>query len=181
MLADFAQTMHGHRVRAGAVRQATDFFFRAQVANQQQLNVIDQSRQKDWIGELQTELGKDYKPMLAAGEAFLNKEFEDNPSGKAELLNARLPGGGRLGDNPWFIKRVIDAALNNGFADRIEANEMEGGGKSLEAQQQELEALWSSDRAKYDMASTQEKLNRIIQLRVSRGEIDANGKPIKRR
>ena len=76
---------------------------------------------------------------------------------------------------------MIDAALNNGFADRIEANEMEGGGKSLEAQQQELEALWSSDRAKYDMASTQEKLNRIIQLRVSRGEIDANGKPIKRR
>lgn len=181
MLAGFAETMHSQHVPAHIVKGAADFFFKAQTANQQQLNVIDQGRQQEWIGELKTELGKDYAPMLAAGEAFLNKEFEDNPAGKAELLNARLPGGGRLGDNPWFIKRVVDAALNNGFADRIEANEMEGGGKSLEAQQNEIEALWSSDRAKYDMASTQEKLNRIIELRVSRGEIDANGKAIRRR
>lgn len=181
MLAGFAETMHSQHVPAHIVKGAADFFFKAQTANQQQMNVIDQSRQKEWIGELKSELGKDYEPMIAAGEAYLNKEFEDNPTAKAELLNARLPGGGCLGDNPWFIKRVVDAALNNGFADRIEANEMEGGGKSLEAQQQEIEALWSSDRAKYDMKATQEKLNRILELRLSRGEIDANGKTIKKR
>jgi hypothetical protein len=181
MLADFAQVMHGKHTPAGIVKEAADFFFKAQTANQQNLNVLDVTRQKEWTSTLKTELGKDYEPMLAAGEAYLNQEFADNAEAKGELLNARLPGGGRLGDNPWFIKKVIDAALNNGFADRIEANEMEQGGKTLAAQQAELEKLQQTDKSKYDLPETQKKLSRVIELRLARGEIDEMGNPVKKR
>lgn len=181
MLGDFAQVMHEKHVPAPMVKEAADFFFRAQTANAQNLNKLDLSRGKEWSTALKDELGRDYEPMLAAGKAFLDREFADNPQGQAELLNARLPGGGRLGDNPWFIKRVIDAALNNGFADRIEANDMEQGGKSLGEQQQELERLAQTDKARYDLPETQKKLTRIIELRLNRGEINEMGEPVRKK
>jgi len=180
-LTDFTKIMHDKNIPTSAVKEATDFFFRAQEANRQALNQLDVNRQKEWQGSLEQKLGKDFKPMIAAGEAFLNQRFAENPEAKAELLNARLPGGGKLGDNPYFIELVLDQALKSGFNDRIEANEMEGGGKSLAAQQQEIESLLTTDRARYNLPETQSRLDKIIALRLSRGEIDESGNEIRKR
>lgn len=181
MLADFAKTMNGKHAPAGVVKEASDFFFKAQTANKQAMNQLDATKQREWQGELRTKLGKEYEPMVAAGEAFLNQKFAENLEAKNVLLNARLPGGGRLGDHPAFVEMMVDLALNNGFTDRIEANDMESNGKSLAEQQRELEQLQFKDRNRYNDPGVQAKLNKIIELRLSRGEIDDQGNEVKAR
>jgi hypothetical protein len=71
--------------------------------------------------------------------------------------------------------------MNSGLGDSIEANSMESGGKSLRDQQHEIESLRTSDPGKYNDPQTQARLDKIIDLRLSRGEIDEMGNERKRR
>lgn len=182
MLGDFAKQMHAKHTPASVVKEATDFFFKAQAANNQALNALDLQRQQEWNQELQKTLGKDYENQVASGNEFLNQRFAENPDAKAALLNARLPGGGRLGDHPAFVQMAVDLALNNGFTDRIEASDIEAaGGKSLAEQQAEIEKLWHTDQDRYNQPTMQAKLTRLIELRLKRGEIDDQGNEVRRR
>lgn len=180
MVGDFAKHANAKHMPAGAVKDAVDFFFKSQAANKQAVNKLDVSRQKEWQSQLRDEMGRDFEPMIAAGEAFLNSHFGQDSEGKHQMLNAQMPGGGKLGDNPHFIKLVTDLALKNGFTDRIEANALESGGRSLAEQQRELEGLRTKDRAKYNEPATQEKLKKLISLRQARQEIDEWGNERKR-
>lgn len=181
-LEDLARTAHAAHLPASAVKTVSDVFFRSQAANQQALNKLDGERSKAWQTELRSEFGKDFEPLVSAAEAFLTDQFKDNPEGRSELLNARLPGGGKLGDHPVFIRMMVDAALKGGFADRIEANEIEiAGGKSLAEQHHEIERLQHTDRQRYNLPDTQVRLDKIIAARVARGELDDQGNEIRRR
>lgn len=180
-LGDFVKEMHANHVPAGMVQKATEQFFKAQTANQQAEKRFDLDRQTEWQTALKDKLGKDYTPTLEAGREFLRQRFAEKPEMLQELVNARLPGGGRLGDNPAFIEMVADQALAAGFTDRIEASGLESGGKSLAAQQQELEALRTTDRARYNLPEMQSRLDKIIRLRLNRGEIDEHGNESRRR
>lgn len=181
VLGDFAKLAYEKGWSPAEVRGATDFFFEQQMAAQQAVNKDNVAKQQEWQNDLRRELGREYEPMVAAGEAYLNNMFADNPEMKDNILHAQLPGGGYLGDHPAFVKMVADLALQNGFTDRIEANSMESGGKSLEQQQNELEQLQFKDPARYNLPETQQKLNKIIELRLSRGEINEFGEPIRTR
>lgn len=181
-LSDLTKSAHAANLPTGAVKTIADVFFRNQAANQQAMNKLDGERSKAWKADLQSEMGKDFEPMVGAAEAYLTQQFGDDAEGKAELLSARLPGGGKLGDHPFFVKIMVDAALKNGFADRIEGNEIEtAGGKPLGEQQLEIERLQFSDRARYNLPATQARLDKIIAARVARGEIDEMGNETRRR
>lgn len=181
-LADLTKSAHAANLPTGAVKTIADVFFRNQAAHQQAMNKLDGERSKGWKADLEGELGKDFEPMVGAAEAYLTQQFGDDQEGKSELLNARLPGGGKLGNHPFFVKMIVDAALKNGFADRIEGNEIESaGGKPLGEQQMEIERLQFTDRARYNLPATQARLDKIIAARVSRGEIDEMGNEVPRR
>lgn len=178
MIGDFAQEMHAANIPVEHAKAATDFFFKAQAADMQAANQLDIDRAKEWQMSHEKELGSDYQTILSSAEAYLTNRFGDNAEAKQELLNARLPGGGRLGDNPAFINMVADLAMQNGYGDRIEANEIEAaGGKPLAQQVAEIEKLAMTDRATYDLPQTQKKLQRLIELQLARGEIDEWGNP----
>lgn len=181
LLGDFAKHAYEKGYSPGEVKGAVDFFLQSQQANMQAANKLNVERQQEWTRALKDDLGRDYEPTIAAAETYLNNLFEDNADAKTEILRAQLPGGGFLGDHPAFVKMVADLALQNGFTDRIEANSMESGGKSLAEQQQELEGLMFKDPAKYNLPATQQKLNKIIELRLNRGEIDESGEPVRKR
>lgn len=180
-IADFAKHANGKHLPAAAVREATDFFLRSQAANVQALNKLDVTKQKEWQSALKDELGRDYDPMIAAADTFLKQHFGDRDGELSELVNARLPGGGRLGDNADFIRLVSDLALKNGFTDRIEANALESGGKSLMEQRAEIEKLMFTDSARYNSPDVQAKLDKINTGLLARGEINENGDLVKKR
>lgn len=181
MVGDYAKWAYDNGHSPREVRAATDFFFRQQAANTQALNKINVDKQREWASQLRGEFGKDHDAYLAAGETYLNSIFQNDADAKNAFLNARLPGGGLLGDNPVFVKMMTELAMKNGLTDRIEANALETGGKSLEQQQTELEGLRWSNKELYDSPKTQASLEKIISLRLSRGEIDESGNPIRKR
>lgn len=181
LVSEFAKLANQQNMPPAVVKAATDFFFKSNASALQATEKIDADKAKTWQGELRSELGRDFDATISAGEAFLNQRFADNPEMKGELLTARLPGGGLLGDHPAFVKLVTDLAMQNGFTDRIEANSMESSGKSLEQQQLELEGLRMKDPALYNAPATQSKLDKIIGLRLARGEINEMGEPIRQR
>jgi len=180
MVNDFVKEMHGANAPKEYVQTALDQWFRMNAANEQQTRTLDEDRHNEWAQEIRTELGKDYEPIVEASNTFIEQLIPDEAT-RGELLNARLAGGGILAHNPGFIRMIGDLALQNGFGDRIEANSMESGGKSLAEQHRELSDLQHTDPQRYDMPATQEKLDKIIAHRLSRGEIDADGNEIRRR
>lgn len=180
MLSDFTREAYEKGMSPREVKASADFFFKQQAASMQALNKISADRHKQWDKALKSELGDQYDDMVAAGNSFMKAQFADNEEGMHELLNATLPGGGLLGNHPVFIKLLTDLALQNGYTDRIEATSLESNGKSLAAQQSEIEKLMHSDRAAYNRPETQDRLKKIISLRQSRGEIDEWGNERKR-
>lgn len=181
MLTDYAKMAYeaGHSPRE--VKAATDFFFQQEQANTQALNRIAVDYQKTQQNSLRDELGsREYEAQQQAGEAWLKAQFSDKPEELNNLLNARLPGGGLLGDSAWFFKLIAKEAMGAGYTDRIEANALESNGKSLAAQQAEIEGLRRTDRQAYNRPENQDRLKKIIAARVARGEIDEWGNERKR-
>ncbi|HUS97578.1 MAG TPA: hypothetical protein VMX97_12630 [Hyphomicrobiaceae bacterium] len=181
LLSNVVADLHSKNMGKAEVSAVIDHYYQAQAAGLQEQRKVAIERQTEWQRELETELGRDYKATQAAGEAYLNSVFADNMDAKNELLMAQLPGGGYLGDNPQFFRMVADLALQNGFSDRIEANAYESNGKSLGDQQSEIEALRTTNPERYNDPQTQQKLDKIIGLRLSRGEIDEMGNPVRQR
>lgn len=177
VLSDYAKLAYeqGHSPRE--VKAATDFFFRQQAAGQQAQNRVAVDYMKASQNTLRDELGSaEYEAQQAAGELWLKNEFKDNPDEFTNLLHAQMPNGGKLGDNPWFFKLIAKQAMGAGYTDRIEANTLEAGGKSLAQQQQEIENMRFKDKAGYDAAMKPGGLyEKIIGARQARGEIDEFG------
>lgn len=176
MIGDFAKLAYEKGMDPAAVKGATDFFFQQQSAMQQAVNRSNLDKQTEWQAELKAEFGRDYDAHIAAAQAYMDKLVGGDDALKAMLVNAQLPGGGLVGDHPVFAKAIIDLALQNGFGDRIQANAYESGGKSLEQQQTELEALRLTDSRRYNDPKVQAQLDKIISLRLARGEIDEQGR-----
>jgi hypothetical protein len=171
---------HAKHIPPAAIKEVADVFFKAEEAQRQAMNAVDAERNQANRAALRQEFGKDLETMLHAGDAWLDEQFGDDAQAKAELLNARLPGGGKLSTHPFFIRMVANAAMENGLADRIEGNEMEASsGKSLAEQQREIESWQFSDPGKFQGA--QDRLDRIIAARLQRGEIDEQGNERRRR
>ena len=182
MVTDFTKQAYAKGWSPAEVKGATDFFFQQQEAANQARNTAAVNRQKEWQNAMRDEMGsRDYDAQTAAATDWLKAQFAEDESGFIELTRAELPGGGYLGDHPWFVKTMAKLAMGDGYTDRIEANAYESSGKSLEQQQSELEALRNSDPRLYNDPKTQTRLDKIIELRLKKGEIDEMGRPVQRR
>lgn len=180
LVQDFAKQAYDRGYDPRFAKEAVSWFFENQAANQEAVNTQAHELAETWKSELRSELGREYEPTVTVANSFLKQELPDKASQLA-LLNSMHPDGGRLGDHPAFIKMMAAAAMNSGLGDSIEANSMESGGKSLRDQQHEIESLRTSDPGKYNDQQTQARLDKIIELRLSRGEIDEMGNERKRR
>lgn len=179
LLDDFVGAMHEKNAPGEYVRTAVDEWFKINQAQQQDLNAANDQLHREWDASVQSELGKDYENTLAAANMHMEQRIPDE-NVRAEILNAQLPGGGQLAKHPEFIKMMAELAMQNGLGDRIEANSIEAGGKTLQEQVQEIEGWQSSDPARYNLPATQQRLDKLIQLQLSRGEIDSMGNQIKK-
>ena len=180
MLSEFAKAMHAANTPPAIMQAAAGEFFKVQAATKQHMQTTNREQAKQWQDSLRDELGsKEYDARKTAAVAYLQQQFDGRDEDMHNILGAQLPGGGRLGDHPWFFNMIAEKAMGAGFTDRIEANALESTGKSLADQQREIEGLWMTDRAAYD--AKQAQLDKIIALRISRGELDENGNEKARR
>lgn len=182
LVGDFVKEMNAAHLPPDVVKKATDFYFKQDAAIQQAVRKDNTDKMKSWQNELRDELGAgEYDGQQAAAKRWMTEQFGDDADAMQNILQAQLPGGGRLGDHPWFFKLIASQAMGAGYTDRIEANALESSGKTLADQQKEIEDLRRTDRSKYDSPQTQQRLDRIISLRHQRGEIDDYGNVVSRR
>lgn len=182
-LEDFAKAAYEQGYAPREVKGAVDFFFQQQAANTQALNKIGVDFQKEQQNGWRDSVGsKEYEAQVSAASDWLKDQFKESPDMVDQLLQARLPNGGRLGDMRWFGELLAKQAMGDGYTDRIEANTFESNGKTLAQQHREIEALRYSNRAAYAEASKPGgSLDKILQLRMSRGEIDELGNEVRKR
>lgn len=180
LLGTVAQRLHGKHMPPEAVQAALGEYFEVQQAQQKQVMQATLERRKEWQDGIRDEIGsKEYDARQKAAKTWLEQEFTGKEDDLRSLLSAQLPGGGMLGDHPFFFNLIAEKAMGAGFTDRIQADAMESAGKSLASQQAEIEALQFKDRVAYDAAGP--KLDKIIALRQSRGELDEHGNEVRRR
>lgn len=183
MLGAFAKSMNAKHVPKSVVQTVIGEYAAIQkgIAAQAERQIVE--KRKEWQNSLRDEVGsKEYDGRRAAASAWLQQQFDGRENDLNAILTAQLPGGGLLGDHPFFFNLIAEKAMGAGFTDRIEGAAMESTGKSLGQQQQEIEALMFKDKAAYEAAAAPGgRLEKIIQLRVSRGELDENGNEVRRR
>lgn len=182
MIEDYAKASYaaGHSPRE--VKASVDFFFKQQAATLQAINKVAVDKQREWQNVLRDKLGaKEYDAQQASAESWMKQQFADNPEEMGNLLRAQLPGGGYLGDHPWFFEFITKQAMGDGFTDRIEANALESNGKSLMQQRDEIEKMQFTDRARYNSPEVQARLDKINGGLLARGEIDDLGNPVRKR
>jgi len=180
LLGTVAQRLHGKHMPPEAVQAALGEYFEVQQAQQQQVVQATLERRKEWQDGIRDEIGsREYEARQKAAKTWLEQEFNGKEDDLRSLLGAQLPGGGMLGDHPFFFNLIAEKAMGAGFTDRIQADAMESTGKSLAVQQAEIEALQYKDRAAYDAAGP--RLDKIMALRMSRGELDEHGNEVRRR
>lgn len=164
------------------VQELANLLFKTNAAQAQANNEADKVKAAEWKQEYTAAYGKDTDAYIKAACEYLEKDvFGGDADTMQAFLGARLPGGGRIGDHPKMVDLVVGAALKAGYTDRLETQQMESGGRSLAMQQQEIEKLRYSNRAEYNDPKTQDRLKRIIELRLKNGEIDEMGNEKKRR
>jgi hypothetical protein len=171
IIPDFLQAMHDAHVPGSAVKASLDFFRQAQAASDKAATAIDVERQKEWRGELEAKFGDGYETELAAGEAYLDDKFKDDPEGKHDLL--RGPGQAR---RP--LQRRRRQPSSRPLAGTPQPQQRPA---SLAARQEQIERLLFTDKARYNDPATQAELLEIYALRLARGEIDRNGNLVKRK
>lgn len=181
-IGDYAKLAYEQGDSPREVKRAVDFFFKQQAAQQQVLNKVNVDFHRAEHNGLRDEYGsKEYDAQLAAATSWIDAQFkgEDgtvDEAAKNNILNAQLPGGGRLGDSSFLFKIAAKMALGEGYSAQIEANTLESGGKSLGEQQREIENMRFSNKAGYDAAMKPGGMyEKIINARIARKEIDENG------
>lgn len=182
MVSDYAKLAYeqGHSPRE--VKAAVDFFFQQNAASQQALNKLGVDFQKSEQNGWRDAVGsKEYEAQVAAAQSWLKDQFKDKPEVVDQLLQARLPNGGRLGDMRWFGEMLAKQAMGEGYTDRIVGNALESNGKSLAEQQREIDGLRFKDKGAYDEAMKPGgRYEQILAGRLARGEIDEMGRERRR-
>lgn len=188
MLGDYAKLAYeqGHSPRE--VKSAVDFFFKQQTAQQQVINRANDDFHKTEHNALRDKLGsKEYEAQKAAATTWIAAQFtgEDGTVDQLAMnnvLNAQMPGGGRLGDSAFLFNLAAKMALGEGYGDRIEANALESSGKSIVQQINEIDKLLYTDRAAYDEAAKPGgRLEKLLSAGKAQGVLDELGNEKRRR
>lgn len=104
--------------------------------------------------------------------------FKFQPKGANFAVNGSVFD---IAETGRVVAGATDLALQNGFTDRIEANAMESNGKSLAEQHLELQQMQMKDPQRYALPETQAKLDKILETRIKRGELDEFGREVPKR
>lgn len=125
VLGEFTKAAHRLNVPSSAAKGLVQWYADTQIAAEQEREVNANKLQKQTEQALKTEYGADYGRNVS-----MMKEFGVSQLGQEgwdALVGARFLDGTRLGDNPAFMRLIVDAAMDRGDGLPFEAGGMSGG------------------------------------------------------
>lgn len=124
-IGSFAKEMHAINAPRSVVKQALQWYANTTIAKQQEVAAAAERNQKQTVTELKKEFGADYDRNISLMLSFGQEKLGEQ--GWTSLVNSRLADGTHLGDNPAFIKLIVDNALEYGDGLPIETGGASGG------------------------------------------------------
>lgn len=160
-LGEFLKAMHDQNASPAVVKSAWDTYLGMREKAEQDAYDVAQQRTQDYKVELKTEYGKDYDRNTRIGDNFLASQLGENAS---DLTGLTLADGTKLGDNPNFVRFIVNAGLNAADDEAVATAELDGG-QSIEDAYKTAMDLKFTDPKKYHSDEHQQKLMRLAAAR----------------
>lgn len=138
-LASFTEHMHKSNVPASAVGPALEWYFQQQQAGAEAIAAADRTDKTETEDALRSEWGSDFRSFATVAKRFADEAVPG-------LLDARLPNGRVVGNDPAFVKMLADLGMRE-YGDVSFA-----GGEATNrtmARKEELETMMSEEPDKY--------------------------------
>lgn len=124
-LSSFTKTAHDQGIPKAQFQALAQQYIDDQIARQQEQNLAVQKYQITSAKALRTEYGKDFEGTVEAVKNHLKEHL--GAEGLEAFVNARMPNGALVGDNPLIFKYIADRALVDADGSPIEAGSLKGG------------------------------------------------------
>jgi hypothetical protein len=165
-VSSFLAEMHKDNVPPATVQKVWNQYLGIRQKAEQQLYEAAQQQTINYKAELKAEYGRDFDRNVRLGNAHLIQAVGEDQA-KA-FMALTLADGTKLGDNPAFVRYIVNQALATSDEAALATSEFGDSGKSLDDQYKELLALRSTDPKTYHSAETQDKLMKLAARRAAK-------------
>lgn len=156
------------------VQQYVDQFFKAREAENQQMYDNDQAYRAEQEDVLRAEYGQDFRGNINGLRSFVTttwgKEMAD------AIMGARLADGTLAGNNPGFLKPLIQIMRDVDPAATVTSAAGDRGGKGVESRLAELNAMMAKDINAWQAESNKPLQDEYMELIRAKEKIDARAK-----
>jgi len=161
------QKAHEANVPPSMVKPLADAFFARQMEAEAAMLEEAQRVTMDYRTTLKAEYGKEYVANIRLADTYMQKYAGDEAPALAAMT---LADGTKLGDNPAFVRMMVNAARDSAGDTALVAAEYQASGKSMDDRYRELLNLSTSndpnERKRYHSQEVQNELKRIVEARM---------------
>lgn len=168
-LAEFTKHMHGANVPPAAAKAAFEFYTAQREKEAQAFGAAAHEATVNARAELKAEFGKDFGRNINVAKNFVG-QFMDADTAEG-LFSTTLADGTRLGDNPAFVRLLVNAGLATAGDDTLVAAEYGAApGGSVEEQYKAALDLMKTDAKAYWSPEHQAKIEKLAAAVAKRRE-----------
>lgn len=161
------QKAHEANVPPSMVKPLADAFFARQMEAEAAMLEEAQRVTMDYRTTLKAEYGKEYVANIRLADTYMQKYAGDEAPALAAMT---LADGTKLGDNPAFVRMMVNAARDSAGDTALVAAEYQASGKSMDDRYRELLNMSTSndpnERKRYHSQEVQNELKRIVEARM---------------
>jgi hypothetical protein len=159
-LASFQERMHEANIPPAAAKAAFEYYSELREKATQEFGAKAQEATVNARAELRAEFGKDFARNVNVAKNYIG-QFMDSESAET-LFSTGLADGTRLGDNPSFVRLLVNAGLATAGDDALVAAEYGSApGGSVEEQYKAAVALMGTDPKAYWAEDHQAKVQKL--------------------
>jgi hypothetical protein len=146
LFAEFGAAMHKHNVPPAAVQDVVKWYYNLADKETAAVQEADKAHQRETTDALRQKWGNDYRGNIGQVMSFL-----DSLGGelKQQFMDATLPDGRRLFNNPEIVSWFADKARELNPAGVLIPAAGENAGASIDAELQGIEKLMANPRSDY--------------------------------
>lgn len=157
----FLQGVHAHNFTQEQAKAALGVYFKMQEEAQAEIQQIDKQVKAESEDTLRQEWGPEYRANMNELSNFLNTRFKEEIG--ADLMEARLPDGTRLGDNAKMLGTLLSMAREINPSATIVPNASEPG-KAINDELKALQAKMGT-REWYNSPADQTRYMQLLQAK----------------
>lgn len=163
----FRGIMHEHLLTPKQGQALMDAYADLQRSDEQAMQELASRLTQEGIAKVKDEYGADWNRNVQVAKTFLD-QHSGGPESREDLVNLTLMDGTKLGDNPTFMKMIVNAGLATLDDDSLVISDTASRGGDIDGRYQELLSLSTTDPVKYRSDEIQGEIRKLAEIRERR-------------